>query len=166
MYQDPKKVEKIILNLSDIYRRVLTLPDNELVNIEEELTLVKDYLEIEKTRMGSKFDFGISIDDKLKSLKIPPLIIEILVENAVQHGIAPKKDGGEVLIDISRTNGRAVIKVTDNGVGMKQGYNDTGFGIYSVQQRLNLVYSGRAKLTITELEEGGTQAVMDLPYDY
>lgn len=161
---EPVKVERMILNLSDIYRKVLTWPESARVRLEEEAALVREYLEIEKIRMGPRMEFSIDVDEAVRSVEIPPLILEILVENAVRHGIAPRKDGGRVRVAASRRNGRVLLEVTDNGVGLGDRRTDTGFGLYSVRQRLQLLYGEAAELSVTESPEGGTRAAIELPY--
>jgi sensor histidine kinase YesM len=165
LHQDPNVVEKMIFNLSAIYRKVLTMPDSSLVSLSEELELVQEYLEIEKTRMGIRLDYCIKIDDSLLSFRIPPIIIQILVENAIQHGISPKKEGGMIHINIKKDNDIVSIIVVDNGVGIKRNYDNTGFGIYNIQQRLSLIYSDKAKFDISLLPKGGTQVKIELPYE-
>ncbi len=161
----PEKVEKIILNLSDIYRKVLSLPDNTLIKLEEELQLISEYLEIEKTRMGDRLNYKIIIDKHLNNIQIPPLILQILVENAIIHGISPKKDGGEINITIRSVDHFVNIEVKDDGTGIKQNYRGSGFGLYSIEQRLKLVYSGQAVFEILPNEPVGTIVTIKLPYE-
>ncbi|MFH0736074.1 MAG: histidine kinase [bacterium] len=161
----PEKVEKIIFNLSDIYRKVLSLPDNTLIKLEEELQLVGEYLEIEKTRMGDRLSYEIVIDKNLTGIQIPPLILQILVENAIIHGLSPKKEGGKIAITIGTSNHLINIEVKDDGVGIKQNYRGSGFGIYSIEQRLKLIYSGNAIFEILPCKTGGTIVTLKLPYE-
>jgi sensor histidine kinase YesM len=159
----PEKVEKIIFNLSDIYRKVLSLPDNALIKLEEELQLISEYLEIEKTRMGDRLHYEIDVDKNLNGSQIPPLILQILVENAIIHGLAPKKEGGKVEITVEHDGRYVLIKVKDDGVGVKTNYRGSGFGIYSIEQRLKLIYSGKAVFEILPRETGGTIVTLKLP---
>lgn len=161
---EPGKVERMILSLSDIYRKVLTWPESARVRLEEEAALVEQYLEIEKIRMGPRMQFTIEVAEEARRVEIPPLILEILVENAVRHGVAPRKEGGSIRVAALKREGRLLLEVTDNGVGLGERRTDTGFGLYSVRQRLELLYGGDAALTVTELPEGGTRAAIELPY--
>lgn len=81
----------MILDLSSIYRTVLNLSENEMITIEEELKIAGKYLEIEKMRMGERLDYQINVNNEALQCKIPPMVIEMLVENAVIHGISPKR---------------------------------------------------------------------------
>lgn len=161
----PDKVEKIIFNLSDIYRKVLLLPDNTLIKFEEELLLISEYLEIEKTRMGERLSYDITIDNHLTGIQIPPLILQVLVENAIIHGISPKKEGGKIEITARSSDHFIHIEVKDNGAGIKQNYRGSGFGIYSIEQRLKLIYSGKAVFEILACQSGGTIVTLKLPYE-
>jgi sensor histidine kinase YesM len=161
--RDAKQVEKIILNLSDIYRKTLMMPENELVTLKEEITLVEEYLEIEKIRMGNRLQFSFKVDEKLDEFKLPPMIIQILVENAIKHGLTPKKEGGEVKVHASRQGGTVTLEVLDNGIGMDPSKAAHGFGLVSIRQRLELMYKS-AKMEISALSSGGTHVRIVLPY--
>ncbi|MBU0475654.1 MAG: histidine kinase [Bacteroidetes bacterium] len=164
VHNQPEKVEKIIFNLSDIYRKVLTLPDNALIKLEDELQLITEYLEIEKTRMGERLSYEIIVDENLAGTQFPPLILQILVENAIIHGLSPQKEGGKIEINIQPDGDCYVINVKDNGVGIKQNYRGSGFGLYNIEQRLKLIYSGKAVFEILPCETGGTLITLKLPY--
>jgi two-component sensor histidine kinase len=163
VYKAPDKVEKMILTLSDIYRKVLTLPEDRFIPLEEEIQLVREYLEIEKIRMGERLSFSIDVQPGLESFKIAPLLIEPLVENAVIHGIGPKPEGGTVQIDIWRTEGKVEIVVADDGVGIDKKHSKAGFGLNSIQERLALSYKEKAVFSIIQREGGGIRIKMELP---
>jgi two-component system, LytTR family, sensor kinase len=161
---DPGKVERIILNLSEVYRKVLTWPDSARVRLEDEAALVRQYLEIEKIRMGPRIEFSIDVAENVRSVAVPPMILEILVENAVRHGVAPRREGGAIRVAASGGDGQVLLEVTDNGVGLGERPTDTGFGLFSVRQRLQLLYGDAAGLDVTARPEGGTRAAISLPY--
>lgn len=161
--RDAKQVERIILNLSDIYRKTLMMPDDALVTLKEEMTLVEEYLEIEKVRIGKRLRYSFHVDEKLEAFKLPPMMIQILVENAVKHGLAPKKEGGEVSITVSQQNGTVILDVTDSGIGMDSSKSLKGFGLASIHQRLKLIYEN-AKMEISALSSGGTKVRIVLPH--
>ncbi len=160
-HSDPDKVENMILDLSDIYRMVLSLPESEMITIEEEISLVKKYLDIEKIRLGNRLKNNIHLDKTLNSFKIPPLIIEMMVENAVIHGISPKKEGGIIDINIYKENDKCNIVVKDNGIGIDENANSDGYGIYSVKNRLKIVYND-SHFDIRKMDTGGTVVTMEI----
>lgn len=160
---DPDKVEQLVLSLSDVYRRVLTLPETAGVPLGDELELVEHYLSIEKVRMGARLSYSIDVPDELRPAIVPPLSVEILAENAVRHGLSPRKEGGDVRIS-ARQEGRTVrIAVVDDGVGLGGRTGGTGFGLLSVRQRLDLLTDGQGRLEVTREPGGGTRAVLEIP---
>ncbi|RKX65477.1 hypothetical protein DRP44_06250 [candidate division TA06 bacterium] len=138
VYEEPAKVEKMILDLSSIYRTVLNLSENEMITIEEELKIARKYLEIEKMRMGERLDYQINVNKEALQCKIPPMVIEMLVENAVIHGISPKKDGGIIKIDIKKNGSIVYISIQDNGVGFVGDLRE-GFAITNIKNRLKMM---------------------------
>ena len=111
--------------------------------------IIKTDSEIEKMRMESRLRYSMQVDKDLYDLKIPPMILQILVENAIKHGLAPKKEGGQINIQVERIVDNIAIKVSDTGVGISDNRNPNGFGLYSIQQRLKLVYE-KAKFDIAK----------------
>jgi two-component system LytT family sensor kinase len=165
VYKSPEKVETMILNLSDIYRKVLQLPENELITLKEETDLIREYLEIEKIRMGERLGFNISLEPELETIKIPPLLIEPIVENAVIHGISPRPQGGTVDIEIKRNANKIAIQILDNGTGFETHPSKTGFGLQSIRERLQLIYKDRADFKMNTPSTGGTCVILELPYE-
>ena len=161
--KDPETVEKIILNLSNIYRKTLTLPEHTLVPIDEELELVREYLDIEKVRMGERLRFDIFTKPDTENLKVPPMILQMLVENAVKHGISPQQEGGTVNVNVDSEPGFIRLEVTDNGVGFKETSDQKGFGLYSIKQRLNMLYKD-ASMEIKQLADHGTCIRILIPH--
>ncbi len=164
IYTSPKDAEKCILNLSEIYRRTFQLNEKEYITIDEELQLIKKYLEIEKIRMGDKLNFTIDIQDELKKEKIPAFLIEPIVENAVVHGIAKSKKGGDIAVKIKKMNENICILVENTGASFKD-TSRLGFGLYSISERLKLIYGDRAKLFIDNFSEHITIIKLELPYE-
>lgn len=171
IHRSPRKVETMILNLSDIYRRVLQVPENERILLKQEIDLVREYLEIEKIRLEERLKYSIKMDPSLGNFRIPPLLIEPIVENAVIHGISPKSAGGTIQIKIEKSKTRRenetfiMIKVEDNGIGMEtqQGKVSKGFGLYSVQERIRLIYKDKARFHIFPGTRKGTCITLELP---
>jgi two-component system, LytTR family, sensor kinase len=161
---DPSQVEGMILNLADIYRKVLTWPATARVPLGDEFDLVRQYLEIERIRMGPRLAFTLDMHPDLRELGVPPLIVEILVENAVRHGIAARASGGTITVTAHPGAGQAIIEVVDDGVGPGVTEAGTGFGLFSVRQRLQLVYGADAELRVQARPGGGTHAVIQVPH--
>jgi len=162
--EKPAQVESMILNLSDIYRKILTWPEAARVSLGDELKLVRDYLEIEKIRMGARLQYCIEVAEGSGAVEIPPMIVEILVENAVLHGLSRRKSGGAIHVAVRKEGELLRIEVRDDGVGLGHSQPGIGFGIHSVRERLRLTYGPAARLALEEISSGGTQATIELPY--
>lgn len=161
----PDKVETMIMNLSDIYRKVLQYPEDQKIPLKDEIQLIKEYLEIEKIRIGSRLSYQISVDPDLENCLLPPLLIEPVVENAVIHGISPKPEGGKISLDIKKENNKICISVSDNGVGLHQDDPKSGFGLYSVKERMQLIYKDKAEFKIISSPQGGVKVIMEIPHE-
>jgi sensor histidine kinase YesM len=163
VHKEPEKLESMILNLSDIYRKILQYPEDKMIDLEEEVKLLQKYLEIEKIRMGDRLAFQIDIEPGLEDFPIPPLLIEPVVENAIIHGISPKAEGGEIDIRAESLEKMIRITVSDDGIGIGDSDPEAGFGLYSVRERLQLKYKDRASFKIMGLPGGGTEVRMEIP---
>jgi len=155
VYDDPKKVEDVVLNLSSIYRKILYSPTDKFVSLENELSLVKQYLEIEKIRMGKRLSYIFEIDDESKNIEIPPLIIEPIVENAVIHGINPKIEGGTVTVTVKNNSGLVSVEVSDDGIGVENENFKLGFGMRSVKERIQIIFGEDSTFKIIKNNKGG-----------
>lgn len=162
VYSDPAKVETMVLNLSDIYRRVLGLEADKRITLGDELDLIRKYLEIEKIRMGERLEYDMDADPDTLGVRIPSLMVEPIVENAVIHGVGPKTGGGRIRIRICRNNDITTIVISDNGVGTADSFTP-GFGLMNVQNRLRLIYGERSRFSIQPGVNGGTDVIMEIP---
>ncbi len=176
-----------VLAMSDMFRYTIANSNqDEWVTIREELDLIKQYLLIMKTRLEDRLNWHIDVPPYLVTRKIPKLIIQPVVENAINHGVGNKIDPGTVSIslNLSEDEEDLVIHVEDNGVGMdkdklasinrviQQGKvlsaKGTGMGIANVHRRIQMYYdhSPRAKgVMISSLEGSGTQVQIIVPYE-
>ncbi|MCK5023315.1 MAG: tetratricopeptide repeat protein [Candidatus Aenigmarchaeota archaeon] len=160
----PSKIKTNLEQLSNFYRYLLTATDKLVIPLTEELDMVKEYLKIEKAILKNRLDYSISqVEDQLMNCEIMPQTILTLVENAVKHGIQKHENGGTITIEVFRENHSLIVKITDTGVGIDPAGISSGFGLYSVQERLRLFYKNQARFSIKALGECGTQAIMEVP---
>ena len=161
----------LINNLASIFRYILEFQDD--VELSKELEFVRQYLNIQQARFGDRISYRIECPEGLKEVKIPPLVIQPFVENAVIHGLEPLEEGGCVVVSIGKASPRRIeILVEDNGVGIessafvrvsKEGRNH--IGIVNVRDRLAVYYKGKATLSVGRTgEAGGTRVRLVLPY--
>jgi two-component system LytT family sensor kinase len=143
------EARRLVLNLADVYRYLLR-SERSLVEVEEELRIVRAYLEIEELRLGAKLHTEVEVDPSALHMTIPLLSIQPLVENAVKHGVAARQGAGFVGIQIG-TDGRAVsVQVTNSGEWDKPPglSSKAGIGLTNVRRRLELCYGQDARFEI------------------
>ena len=133
--ENPKAAESTVEKLSELFRYTLASAEKNSVSIAEELDIVRTYLEIEKVRFGERLQYEITCEDGVGNFLIPALIIEPLVENSIKHGIATEVHGGKIIVDVRTFEGACQISVIDNGKGMNDKGDGSGFGLRSVEER-------------------------------
>ena len=140
---------QLIAELSDLFRYQLKASQTDWVTLEEELTFIKSYLELEKARFKERLSIQITIDPTLYQRKIPPMILQPLVENAIKHGISPSIEGGVVTIQAEEQEGKIHFSVSDTGVGFtkeKAALFGKGVGLTNTKLRLEKIYASSLKL--------------------
>ena len=158
--KDSNKAREIIIDLST-YLRYNLENSCKLVSLEMELEQVKAYFNIEKARFGEKISLNIDVDENVKNISIPSLIIQPLVENSIKHGLLKKREGGFVNIIAKKENEGCFITIEDNGIGIDQKIIDNlddridkNIGLKNVHNRIKLIYG---KGLIVEKLETGTK---------
>ncbi len=149
---------RTVLNLADIFRYFLR-GERTLIPLEEELRIVRAYLEIEALRLGEKLRTEIDVDPAALRCPIPSLALEPLVENAVKHGVASRPGGGSVRVTARSDGSRLEVVVADDGAGFDGGGDaagGAGIGLENVRRRLRLCYGDRASLEIQSSPQGAT----------
>lgn len=155
---------QLVLNLADIFRYVLQ-GNRTLIPLGEELRIVQAYLEIEKERLGNRLEIAVFVPESLHGCMIPVLSLQPLAENAVKHGIAPKRGIGRVSVTAQQTQHSVRIMVTDTGAGFQNAensHNGTGVGLENVRRRLSICYGVDSKLRV-DSGANGTSVSFDIP---
>lgn len=160
--ENPKVARRAIDLLSDLLRAAIYQQTEERIPIKDELVLVKDYIELEKLRFEERLTTKLSVDSTVETYKIPPLSIQLLVENAIKHGIDQCIEGGQISISIKREKNRVVISVLNPGT-LSTKNTSNGVGLKHLKARLQLAYKGQAQFTISEPEQGSICAQITLP---
>ncbi|OAJ95143.1 sensor histidine kinase [Vibrio bivalvicida] len=163
--QDPKAAQHMLEKLTDLLRGTLQNSRQETSTLGAELELVDAYLAIQTIRLGERLSYTIN-NSVNEEVTFAPLLLQPLVENAIQHGIEPKVDGGEISVEVSHKEQLMVIEVEDSGVGFANAPNSTGHGIglENTKERLKALYGPQASLTIKQSTSGGVQAVIQVPF--
>lgn len=158
---DGSKAETAIVKLASLYRYILTNSTNELVALDQELEIVRNYLTLEKLRFGAKLEYSVTTEGDASLVRLPGLLIQPLVENSIRHGVAPKLTTGMVSVHAAVRGDRCCIVVQDDGDGTKHGTSGTGFGLKSIQERLSLAYGQRFSFAISR--SGGYRVEIEIP---
>jgi len=154
--EDPVRAEAVTLRLSALFRYTLQAPRQGLVSLEDELTIVEGYLEIEQERLAERLAYEIDVEPSLLSLRVPALVLQPLVENAIRHGVADAVGGGTVCVRGWREADRIYFTVTNTGDGAGAP-GGTGEGLDSVRRRLRASFGPDAAVTLTS-SHGATEA--------
>jgi len=164
IHADPRKAEDLTEELAKVFRYTLDATRMEWVPLEDEVRFVTSYLRTEKARFEGRLSYDINVEPQTKAVRIPPMILQPVVENAVRHGIASRIEGGVVRITAKSSQGRLVLVVEDSGAGLKAGDSDRqGIGLKNVRDRLKHIYSDHAVLRLSSLEPIGTRVTLTLP---
>ncbi|MBV8070789.1 MAG: histidine kinase [Acidobacteriaceae bacterium] len=166
--RNSRDARRMVINLAEIFRYFLR-GHQALIPLSEEMRIVTAYLEIEALRLGDRLQTELIISDSVRSTLIPILSIQLLVENAVKHGVGLKQGFGKVSVTAERAPAGLQIRVEDTGIGFErsqtQPHDGTGLGLENVRRRLFLCYGSSAELQIQSSDAGTTVSflVPDLP---
>ena len=163
IFEDPKRAEDSVIRLSNLYRKVLSISDQTFIPIGEEIGLVEDMLELEKLRFEDRLTYRISCPESLKERKIPGLLIEPLVENVIKHVQSESGITIDINIRMQDETGRLYIELGDNGQGYDVNKTDSGFGLFSVQERLRLLYGEDCTFDVQSMKDEGTRVSIQIP---
>jgi len=168
---DPDQARDLIVKLSKILRRLLGKHD-EFVQLREEIEFIDDYLDIEVVRFGrEKLRVYKHLDPDTLDVVVPAMLLQPLVENSIKHGLAPKVDGGSITLRSRLQDGKLIVQVEDDGVGMSAPPavaaqtmgSGRGIGMANVAERLQVLYGDEGKLTVRSRDTLGTLVVLELP---
>jgi two-component system LytT family sensor kinase len=165
VHEDPEKADAMIGGLSDLLRRTLDLGSAQAIALGDEIDLVSRYLDIQKSRFGDRLQVQLSIEAEAAEARVPPLLLQPIVENAIRHGLASRLDAGRIDIEGRIDGGRLRIVVTDDGSGDEgeviAGAERVGLG--NTRARLEALYGGRARLDLARVAGRGARVTIEIP---
>jgi two-component system LytT family sensor kinase len=164
---DPDTARGVVLKLSNILRRLLRKHET-FVPLREELSFIDDYLDIEVARFGKdNLEIVKEIEKDTLETFIPSMLLQPIVENSLKHGLAPKLEGGRILLRTEARDSRLHIEIADNGVGISEERMPhvyvEGIGLSNVRERLRVLYGTDFHLDIESNEGQGTSIRIDVP---
>jgi sensor histidine kinase YesM len=145
---DPAKAQEMIIKLSDFLRYSVSQPADRLTDLRNEISNISKYLDIEQIRFGSRLAYNIEANENLMSLKIPPLILQPLFENAIKHGVYESTDTINIQTRCQMNEGMLEITILNNFDPEAKTRKGEGIGLKNIRQRMKLIYKNEQLLRI------------------
>ena len=169
VHKNADAADKMIARLGDFLRLTLENSGAQEVSLQEELEFLKCYLEIERIRFQDRLTVQMEIEPQALDARLPNLILQPIVENAIRHGISPRTSPGRIEIEARRVNGALQVQVTDNGPGLSSDSNTgsivkAGVGLANTQARLKQLYGDNHRLDLSNAAAGGLSVILEIPF--
>ena len=167
IHRNPARADRTIEQLADVFRYALRSSDEEWTPLADELEFVQSYLDVELARFGDRLQAHVRADAGARAARVPTMVVQTLVENAVKHGLTEVLDKAVVAVDARIERNRLVISVTDNGPGFTRDAlaatervsSRTGYGLANIRRRLRGYFGEDAALIISRDERDGLTVV-------
>jgi LytS/YehU family sensor histidine kinase len=165
LHHDQERADRMLLGLSALLRHSLDRDGAQEITLRDELTLLNQYVDIEKVRLGERFAFHSDVDPDCLDCYVPVLLLQPIVENSVIHNIAKRECPGAVRLHIERS-GKATLRVQidDDGPGPPAELTRVGIGLGNTETRLRSLYGEHGMISISANELAGTRVMITLPY--
>lgn len=161
MLEDVEKSRDMITRLSEMLRYSLTKNKIDTIALKAELEMVDNYIELSKIQFEDRLQFSSQINDNLLAVEIPPMIIQMLIENAIKHGISNLREGGNIHLSISEAQKQLYIEVSNSGT-LVENKTSTHVGLQNIKKRLALLYKNNASFNL-KAESNTVIATIKLP---
>src|SRR5215510_600330 len=165
--EDPPKANSMIARLGDFLRLTVENSEQQLVTLKEETEFLRCYLDIEQVRFGERLTVAFELEPQTLSAQVPHLILQPVVENAIQHAIAPRAARGHINIQAKRLNRVLRVAISDSGPGITSNRDSRGaegVGLTNVRARLNQIYASNFRFELINGSDGGLAVVMEIPF--
>lgn len=175
--KDERAANKYLSDFSRLMRAVLEHSQEDFIDLAKELEIISLYLNLEHNRFSEKFDFSLKIDDELdtEAFKIPPMLVQPYIENAIWHGLRYRETKGQLIVSYQKENTLLLITIEDNGIGRTRSQTlktqnqkkNTSTGMNNIEDRVRIInnmYSTAIEVQIEDLDnDGGTRVVLKIP---
>jgi sensor histidine kinase YesM len=162
VHDDPAGAERMTGQLASLLRSALDGTAVPLVPLDEELRVVRAYLDIERVRFGDRLRYDVHLDEGTASATVPRMALQTLVENSVKYAVSPRREGGSICVTASATDGRVRVTVEDDGPGFNAARRPDGHGLALLDARLAMLFGTRASMRV-DSHAGHTGVTLDLP---
>lgn len=165
---DTDKADKMLTLLGDFLRLTLERKNDSFLTLEEELKFTEKYLKIEEVRFGDRLKIQFKIQDEILKTKVPNLILQPLVENAIRHGISKNVNKGWIKIIAVKSKGELELTVLDSGAKIRDSKNDQnkGVGLSNTKLRLKQLYDDNFTLSLNKIEDKGFEVKIRIPLEF
>lgn len=164
MHKDVDAADRMIVRLSELLRYALDSTNEQEVPLRQELDFLGRYLDIQRARFGERLSVQNEIPPEALDARVPNLILQPLVENAIEHGLEPQARSGTIVLRARINHHRLVIEVIDNGVGLKNGATPSeGIGLSNTRARLQQLYGPAQTVQIANGPSGGVTVRLEIP---
>jgi signal transduction histidine kinase len=161
---DPARAQRMLARLGDLLRQTLEDDGVAEIPIERELALLAPYLDIQRMRFGDRLRFHEAVAPETRAALVPALMLQPLVENAVQHGVSRSPQGATIVLRVERRGDRLGVEVEDDGPGLTPGAPATGIGLANTRARLAQLYPDAHHVELRAAATGGAIVRVDIPF--
>jgi signal transduction histidine kinase len=161
-----KAAVRMIAGLSDLLRHTLENSGKQEIPLREELDFLELYLDIQQMRFSDRLTVRMEVAPETLNARVPNLILQPLVENAIRHGVAARVSSGLIAISARLVNGLLQLKVSDDGPGLKRDWrmeDGAGIGLSNTRERLKQLYGREHRFEVRNREGGGVEATLLIP---
>ena len=167
MHKDVDAADRMIMKLSELLRLALDNTEIHEVPLSQELDFLQRYLEIEQTRFRERLQIELNIAPDTLQCRVPNLVLQPLVENAIRHGVERHARPGRIVLRAQRHENQLALEVQDNGAGLPDGKPlREGIGLTNTRTRLHQLYGDAQKFELKNVASGGLLARVVLPFRY
>jgi sensor histidine kinase YesM len=151
--EDPAAAERTVERLAGLLRYSLDSQRTRSVPLRQEMRVVGDYLEIERTRFGERLRYTLDVPAGLDDAEVPPFAVQTLIENSVKYAVAPRRHGGEIRVVVRVEGDRLELEVSDDGPGFDAHSIPPGHGLDNLQDRLAVLFEGAGRIDFARIAE-------------
>ena len=160
--RDPKRAERTLEDLADLFRTLMSEP-RQFVRLADEISLLERYAELEQLRLGERLRVTWDLDGAPADALLPPLVLQPLLENAIYHGIEPGTEPGEVLVRIERRGGRVLARIDNPYREAEAGRAGNRMALENIRERLQLFFDAEARIAV-HADAGRYRVEIEIPY--
>jgi two-component system LytT family sensor kinase len=165
MYEDVERADRMVASLSELLRASLRASRDQQIALAEELEVLERYLELMRARFGERLRVEVDVDDGVRGARVPAMLLQPIVENALRHGAPPPPQPARVVVRARRMEGRLTIEVCDNGPGLRGAAPvGEGVGLTNTADRLRALYGAAQSLEFEDAPSGGLVVRMTMPF--